>query len=63
MTKKAYIQPATKVVSIQQQSIICTSTTEGVNKQLQNGTLSSAWSRQSDSNWDDDELTDEDEVW
>ena len=55
MTKKAYIQPAMTVVKVQQQSIICTSTTEGLNNQLQNETVSSAWSRQRDSDWDDEE--------
>ncbi len=55
MAKKAYMEPAMRVVRIQQQHIICVSKNQyGVNKQLQSGEVSSAWSRGT-SGWDDDE--------
>ena len=47
MTKKAYMKPATNVVKIQQQRVICVS-------QLQSSEVGSAWSR-GYSGWDDDE--------
>ena len=46
MTKKAYMKPATNVVKIQQQRVICAS--------LQSEEVGSAWSR-GGSGWDDDE--------
>ena len=55
MTKKAYMQPVTNVVKIQQQRVICASyDTNGMNKSLQGEEVSSAWSR-GGSGWDDDE--------
>lgn len=53
MTKKAYMKPTMSVVKIQQQNIIC-GTTQGLNNQLQSGTVTSAWGR-GGSAWDDDE--------
>ena len=53
MTKKSYMKPAMQVVKIQQQNIIC-GTTNGLNDQLQGGTVSSAWSR-GGSGWDEEE--------
>ena len=47
MTKKAYMKPATNVVKIQQQRVICAS-------QLQNSEVGSAWSRGND-DWDDED--------
>ena len=51
--KKTYMQPAMQVMRIQQQNLL-TGTTEGMSNQLQSGTVSSAWSRET-GNWDDDE--------
>ena len=42
-----------QVVKIQQQNIICDST-NGLNNQLQSGTVSSAWSR-GGSGWDEED--------
>ena len=53
MTKKAYMKPATNVVKIQQQRVICASQ-YGMNTKVQDETVSSAWSR-GNSGWDDDE--------
>lgn len=53
MTKKAYMKPATNVVKIQQQRVICASQ-DGMNTQLQSSEVGSAWSR-GNSGWDDDE--------
>ena len=54
MTKKAYMKPATNVVKIQQQHVICASDNYGVSKSLQGEEVSSAWSR-GNSGWDDEE--------
>jgi hypothetical protein len=54
MTKKEYTMPTTKVTATQPLQMVCASSTEGVNTQLQNSEVSSAWSRSTDS-WDDDE--------
>ena len=54
MIKKAYIKPTMKVMLVQQQNIICNSN-NGVNSQLQNSEVSSAWSRSNDNGWDDEE--------
>ena len=53
MTKKAYMKPTMSVVKIQQQNIIC-GTTQGLNNQLQSGTVTSGWGR-GGSAWDDEE--------
>ena len=53
MTKKAYMKPATNVVKIQQQRVICASQ-YGMNTKVQDQTVGSAWSR-GGSGWDDDE--------
>ena len=54
MTKKAYMKPATNVVKIQQQHVICASE-YGMNKSLQTEqTVDKAWSR-SNRGWSDDE--------
>ena len=53
MTKKEYMKPTMSVVKIQQQNIIC-GTTQGLNNQLQSGTVDSAWGR-GGSGWDDEE--------
>lgn len=53
MTKKEYMKPTMSVVKIQQQNIIC-GTTQGLNNQLQSGTVNSAWGR-GGSAWDDEE--------
>lgn len=54
MTKKEYTMPITKVMTTQPLQMVCASPTEGVNTQLQNSEVSSAWSRSADS-WDDEE--------
>ena len=54
MTKKEYTMPITKVTATQPLQMVCASQAEGVNTQLQNSEVSSAWSRSTDS-WDDDE--------
>jgi hypothetical protein len=54
MTKKEYTMPITKVTATQPLQMVCASPSEGVNNQLQNSEVSSAWSRSTDS-WDDDE--------
>ncbi len=53
MTKKNYMKPATQVVRIQHQHMICVST-NGMNNKLQSTTVTSAWSRRSN-NFDDEE--------
>ena len=53
MTKKAYMKPATNVVKIQQQQVICASQ-DGMNTKAQSEEVDSAWSR-GNSGWDDDE--------
>ena len=54
MTKKEYNKPVMKVVGIQQQDIICASN-NGMNTSLQSETVSSAWSREGDGDWDDED--------
>ena len=55
MTKKAYMNPVTNVVKIQQRHIICASLDgNGMNTSLQNEEVDAAWSRGT-SGWDDDE--------
>ena len=51
--KKAYMQPATTVVKIQQQRVICISN-GGMNTKLQGEQVTDAWSR-GNGGWDDDE--------
>ena len=53
MTKKDYMKPATLVVRIQQQHVICVSP-NGMNNTLQSKEVNSAWSRGSNS-FDDEE--------
>ena len=53
MTKKAYMKPATNVVKIQQQRVICASQ-YGMNTKVQSEEVGSAWSR-SNRGWSDDE--------
>lgn len=53
MTKKNYMKPATQIVRIQHQHMICASPT-GMNDKLQSTTVTSAWSRRSN-NFDDEE--------
>ena len=53
MTKKAYMKPATNVVKIQQQHVICASQ-YGMNTKVQSEEVGSAWSR-SNRGWSDDE--------
>lgn len=53
MTKKNYMKPATQIVRIQHQHMICVST-NGMNNTLQSTTVTSAWSRRSN-NFDDEE--------
>jgi hypothetical protein len=53
MTKKKYMKPATQVVRIQHQHMICVST-NGMNNTLQSTEVNSAWSRGSHS-FDDEE--------
>ncbi len=53
MTKKNYMKPATQVVSIQQQHVICASN-HGMNNTLQSSEVNSAWSRSSNG-FDDEE--------
>ena len=51
--KKTYMQPATQVMKIQQQNIIC-GTNRGLNDTLQGGsTVTSAWGREG-GGWDDE---------
>ena len=47
MTKKAYMKPATNVVKIQQQRVICAS--------LQSEEVDNAWSRKHKDVWDEDQ--------
>ena len=55
MTKKAYMKPATNVVKIQQQRVICASyDTNGMNTKVQSEEVGSAWSR-GGSGWDDED--------
>ena len=55
MTKKVYMKPATNVVKIQQQRVICASLdANGMNTKVQSEEVSSAWSR-GGSGWDDEE--------
>ena len=55
MTKKAYMKPATNVVKIQQQRVICASLdANGMNKSLQDETVNTGWSR-GNGGWDDEE--------
>ena len=53
MTKKNYMKPATQVVSIQQQHVICASN-HGMNNTLQSTEVNDAWSRSSNG-FDDEE--------
>lgn len=53
MTKKNYMKPATQVVRLQHQHIICASPT-GVNDRLQSTEVNDAWSRSSNG-FDDEE--------
>ena len=53
MTKKAYMKPATNVVKIQQQRVICASQ-YGMNTKVQDETVDAAWSR-GNSGWDDED--------
>jgi len=53
MTKKAYMKPATNVVKIQQQHVICASQ-YGMNTKVQSEEVGSAWSR-SNRGWSDNE--------
>ncbi len=53
MTKKAYMQPVMNVVKIQQQRVICASQ-YGMNTEVQNEEVGSAWSREHKNVWDDD---------
>ena len=53
MTKKAYMKPATNVVKIQQQRVICASQ-YGMNTKVQSEEVGSAWSRRH-TFWDEDE--------
>ena len=53
MTKKNYMKPATQIVRIQHQHMICAST-NGMNNTLQSKEVNSAWSRRSN-NFDDEE--------
>ena len=52
MTKKAYMQPVTNVVKIQQRHIICAS--DGMNKSLKDEEVETSWSRGLNI-WGDDE--------
>ena len=55
MTKKVYMKPATNVVKIQQQRVICASyDANGMNTKVQSEEVGSAWSR-GGSDWDDEE--------
>ena len=54
MTKKAYMKPATNVVKIQQQRVICASQ-DGMNTKVQSEEVDNAWSRKHKDVWDDDE--------
>ena len=54
MTKKAYMQPATNVVKIQQQRVICASQ-YGMNTKVQSEEVDNAWSREHKDVWDEDE--------
>ena len=53
MTKKAYMQPVTNVVKIQQQRVICASQ-YGMNTEVQSDEVDKAWSREHKNVWDDD---------
>ena len=59
MTKKAYMKPATNVVKIQQQRVICASQ-YGMDTKVQSEEVDNAWSR-GNSGWDDEELPEEEE--
>ena len=52
MTKKTYMKPTTTLVKLQNRSLICASQ-YGMNDNLQNKTVTSAWSRES--RWVDDD--------
>lgn len=55
MNKKTYKQPMTMIVKIQQQHVICGSLDgNGMNKNLQDETVDTGWSR-GGSGWDDEE--------
>ena len=54
MTKKAYMKPATNVVKIQQQRVICASQ-DGMNTKVQSEEVDNAWSREHKDVWDEDE--------
>ena len=51
MTKKAYMKPATNVVKIQQQRVICASQ-DGMNKKVQSEEVNNAWAQSRRSIWD-----------
>ena len=56
MTKKAYMNPVTNVVKIQQRHIICASLDgNGMNTSLQNEEVDAAWSRGIWGRWEDEE--------
>ena len=52
MKNKAYMKPVTRVVKVQH-NIICSSS--GLNTKLQSEEVSSAWSREGDGDWDDED--------
>ena len=54
MTKKAYMKPATNVVKIQQQRVICASQ-YGMNTKVQDEEVDNTWSRRHKDVWDEDE--------
>ena len=54
MTKKAYMKPATNVVKIQQQRVICASQ-DGMNTKVQSEEVDNAWSRKHKNVWDEDQ--------